>query len=316
MVLPEPPLQRHRKAGNLRPHPPDRQVRQHLAAPLSVDQRLDHRPSQLRRDRRGNRVDLDPGVLQHVPEPGDLADPLLGDLRPVADHVPHRLDLSRGDEAARQQPALQQLRQPLRIGQVGLAPRHVLHVPGVADQHPLEIAVLQQRMVDGHRVDPGRLHRHVGDALRDQPLSRLGEHPIERLVRPLDRDPAVRTAAGLADRDRDHVLADVNPRAPLVENLHAAPPPRTAGKNAHAARGAPGRTKRLMPALAAQPGKHPKGQGLQRQSNARPRTAKPSRRQRATYAPAILIPRERARQRPSHLMRHWRRNGFPGGGSA
>ena len=59
---------------------------------------------------------LDPGVLQGVAEPGDLADPLPGDLGAVADHVPGGLDLGRRDEAARQQPALQQVRQPLRVG--------------------------------------------------------------------------------------------------------------------------------------------------------------------------------------------------------
>ena len=69
VVFPEPALQRHRQVRDLGPHPPDGQVRQHLAAPLPVDQRLDHRPSRLRRDGPGHRVDLDTGVLQHVPEP-------------------------------------------------------------------------------------------------------------------------------------------------------------------------------------------------------------------------------------------------------
>jgi hypothetical protein len=59
---------------------------------------------------------LDPGVLQHVAEPGDLRHPLPGDLGPVPDQVADRLDLGRGDEAAGQQPALQQLRQPLGVG--------------------------------------------------------------------------------------------------------------------------------------------------------------------------------------------------------
>jgi len=33
---------------------------------------------------------LDPGVPEHVAEPGDLADPLPDDLGAVADHVPGR----------------------------------------------------------------------------------------------------------------------------------------------------------------------------------------------------------------------------------
>jgi hypothetical protein len=40
--------------------------------------------------------------------------------------------------------------------------------------------VLQQRVVDRHRVDSGRLHRDMGDAERDEPPRRLGQHPVER----------------------------------------------------------------------------------------------------------------------------------------
>jgi hypothetical protein len=59
---------------------------------------------------------LDSGVLQGVAGPGDLADPLADDLGAVADHVPGGLDLGRRDEAAGQQPALQQVRQPFGVG--------------------------------------------------------------------------------------------------------------------------------------------------------------------------------------------------------
>ena len=223
VVVPEPALQRHRQVRDLRPHPADGQVRQHGTAPLPVDQRLDHQPSRLRGDGPGHGVELDARVLQHVPEAGDLADPLLRDLRPVADHVPGRLDLRGRDEAASQQPALQQLRQPLRVRHVRLAARHVLHVPGIAHQDLLEGPVLQQRMVDGHRVDPGRLHRHVRDSLGHEPPRGLAQHAVKRLVHAPDGDPPARAVPGLADRDRDHVLAHVNRRAPLVDDLHDAP---------------------------------------------------------------------------------------------
>ena len=152
-----------------------------------------------------------------------------------------------------QQPALQQLRQPLGIGQVGLPARHVLHVPGVAHQYLPEVTILKQRMVDRHRVDPGRLHRHMGDAHRDQPPGRLGEHPVEGLERPLDRDPAIQPVTGQPDCHRDHVLAHVNRCAPLVKNLHACLP-EPAESHAHAPRGTPQETKTLIHALAAQPG--------------------------------------------------------------
>jgi hypothetical protein len=221
VMVPEPALQGHRQVRDLGPHLALGQLGQDRAAALPVDQRLDHRPPGLRRDRGGDGIDLDPGVLQHVAQPGDLADPLPGHLGPVPDHVPGRLDLGRGDEAAGQQPALQQVRQPLRIGEIRLAARHVLHVPGVAHQHLLKIPVLQQGVIDRHRIDPGRLHRHVRHAQPGQPAGRLRQHPVERLVHPLDRGPAIRAVTGQPDRHRNHVLAHVDRGAPLIHHLHA-----------------------------------------------------------------------------------------------
>jgi hypothetical protein len=164
---------------------------------------------------------LDPGVLQHVAQPGDLADPLLGHLGAVAEHVPGRLDIRRGDEAAGQQAAFQQVRQPLGIGEIRLAARHVLDMPGVAHQDLLQIAVLNQRVVDRHGIDPGRLHRHMGDPERAHPAGRLREHAVEGLEHPLDRDPAVGAVTGQPDRHRNHVLAHVDRGAPLIHHLHA-----------------------------------------------------------------------------------------------
>jgi len=76
-------------------------------------------------------ADLDPGVLEHVAEPGDLADPLLRHFRAVADHIPGRLDLRRGDEAAGQQAALQQVHQPLGVGESVLRPGTFLTCPAL-----------------------------------------------------------------------------------------------------------------------------------------------------------------------------------------
>jgi hypothetical protein len=115
VVVTEAAFQRHGQVRDLGPHRALGQLGQDRAAAFPVDQRLDHRPPGLGGDRGSHRVDLDPGVLQGAAEPGDLADPLLDDLGAVADHVPGGLDLRRGDEAAGQQPALQQVRQPLRV---------------------------------------------------------------------------------------------------------------------------------------------------------------------------------------------------------
>jgi hypothetical protein len=60
----------------------------------------------------------------------------------VADKIPQLPDLRRGHEAAPQQPTLQQLTQPGRIADVGLAPGQDLDVAGV-DQQQLQPALLQ-----------------------------------------------------------------------------------------------------------------------------------------------------------------------------
>jgi hypothetical protein len=57
------------------------------------------------------------------------------------------LEAIRGrDEAVPQQPALQQVHQPLSIRKIGLAARDVRDMTGVAHQHLLEVPVLDQRI--------------------------------------------------------------------------------------------------------------------------------------------------------------------------
>jgi hypothetical protein len=174
-------------------------------------------------------------------------------------HPERRLESPGGCSRRRQQPALQQMRQPLGAGEIRLAARHVLDVPGVADQHLLEGPMLDQGVIHRHAVDPGGFHRHVRDAQRHQPAGRLGEHPVKRLERPLDRLPAIRAVAGQPDRHRDHVLAHVNRGTPLINHLHAASEA-PSNKDAHAARRALKQAKRLILAFATQPGT-PEGQG-------------------------------------------------------
>jgi hypothetical protein len=73
------------------------------------------------------------------------------------------------------------------------------------------------------------------------------------------RDPAVRPVTGQPDRHHDHVLTDINPRAPLIEHLHACQPPRQSREmDAHAARGAPEGIKDTDTRVRDATGGHPK----------------------------------------------------------
>ena len=142
VMVPEAAFQRLRQVADLGAHDAPGQLGEHLAAALPIDQRPDHRQPRNRVNTGGHRVQLDPGVLEHPTQPLGLRRPLLDDFAPVADHITDRLDLRRGDEAAFQQPALQQLSQPGGIDRVGLAARHVLDMRRVAHQHLRERARL------------------------------------------------------------------------------------------------------------------------------------------------------------------------------
>ena len=123
---------------------------------LPVDHRRQDRPRRDRLQRRGHRGQLDRGVLEHQLQPHDLPGPVPDQLHPVAGQHPQPADLRRRHERRRQQPVLEQLRDPLRVPHIGLAPRHRLHVRGVEqpDLHHLLQAV-ERRLP----VRRGRLHR-------------------------------------------------------------------------------------------------------------------------------------------------------------
>ena len=71
---------------------------------------------------------LMPGVLEDLVQPRGLALAVV-DLRlAIAGQVPQRADRLGRHEARPQQPGLQQLAQPLRVLDVGLASRDLLHV--------------------------------------------------------------------------------------------------------------------------------------------------------------------------------------------
>ena len=79
-MVPEAAFQRHGQVRDLGPHLALGQLGQDRAAAFAVNEGLDHRPPGLGGDRGGDGVDLNPGILEHVAEPGDLAGPLLHDL--------------------------------------------------------------------------------------------------------------------------------------------------------------------------------------------------------------------------------------------
>ena len=169
VVVIEAAFQRPLQVRDFRPHPAFGQLGEHAWAAFAIDECLHHRPHRRVVIDGGHRVDLDPGVLQHIAQPLQLTGARLGELGAIPDHIAGGFDLRGRDERTPQQSALQQMHQPFGIGQVRFAAGHIAHVAGVAHQDLLEPAVLNQRVIHRHRVDPGGFHRHMGDLLGGQP---------------------------------------------------------------------------------------------------------------------------------------------------
>jgi hypothetical protein len=97
------------------------QLGQDLGVALPADEGGQHRPARDAQHVGGDRVQLDASVLQGLLDPLALRAVGLDEPLAVADKVPQLPDLRWGHEAAPQQPTLQQLTQPGRITDVGLA---------------------------------------------------------------------------------------------------------------------------------------------------------------------------------------------------
>jgi hypothetical protein len=218
VMFTKPSRKRHRKIRELLAHHPTGKPGQHPRVTLPSDQRLHHRPRRHRGDTGGHRVELDSAVFQDLAQPLQLTGARLDKLLAVASHLPDRRDLRRRDETAAQQPHLAQLRQPLGVLGVGLAARDVLDVPGVDQQH-LQPLCLAQGMKDWPPVHPGRFHRHMGDALGDQPADHLTQHRVERLELPQLLVALPRLLPRGADRHRHELFAHINPGDPRVHDL-------------------------------------------------------------------------------------------------
>jgi hypothetical protein len=135
----------------------------------------------------------------------------------VAGQVAELADGWRRDEAAAQQPMLQQLAQPRRIANVGLAAGQDLDMPGI-DQQQLQPALLQH-IPARLPVLAGRLHHHLGDLLLGKPVGKGLKICAERLEG-VDLLAAPTGAIGYAKAGDDLVLADVQPGAAFVDHLH------------------------------------------------------------------------------------------------
>jgi hypothetical protein len=180
MLDPEPVGQRLPQRRNLRTQPALRQLRQHRRVLLTGQQGGQDRPAGLAQDRRGDRGQLDPRVLQHLLQPLNGPGPLLGQPSAVSGQIPQQPNRTRRHETRAHQPVLDQLRDPQRIGDIGLAAGHIMQMLGVDDPHR---EVVLEDVVDRFPIHPGRFHPDQFHPLHGQPGSKLLELPGGRSER-------------------------------------------------------------------------------------------------------------------------------------
>ena len=153
MVGPKAADERPAQRGQLLPQRPARQVGQHDRIGRAGDQGAQHRPSARAHHVRDDARQLEAGVLQDLTQPVHLLGPIPHLLYPIPGQIPQLPDRRRRHEAGLQQPAFEQLRQPLAPARrsCARAPAWLLHV----DQRERE-AVLQH-VVDRfqYRCSPG-----------------------------------------------------------------------------------------------------------------------------------------------------------------
>ena len=139
------PVSASMRAGDLRAHPRLGQLSQDRGIVLPADQCLEHGPARDPGDVRGDGGELDPGVLQHLLQPLDLPGAFIGDRGPGPGQVPESGGFGRRNETAPDQTVCAELRQPRRVGDIGLASGQVPGIAGI-DQFHVQAGILEQEI--------------------------------------------------------------------------------------------------------------------------------------------------------------------------
>jgi hypothetical protein len=199
------------------------QVGQDIRIAGAGDERVEHRPTGQAEDPSGDRGQLDPGVLEHLVQPL-LFPGAFFDLRAaVTAQVAQLADLAWRHEARADQSVFDQLTDPRRVGDVGLASRHVTQVLCV--EQPTLHRVLQHEI---HRlpIHPSRFHPDQRHPHRDQPVPQRQQLHRRRAERDDRLLPPPAGARG-AHTGHHRVLVHVEPAAALHHNIHSLLPSRS-----------------------------------------------------------------------------------------
>jgi len=176
----------------------------------------EHRAARDAEDVGRDRAELDVGAFERLLDALHRSRALAQELGAVAHDLAQLALRAVGDEARLDEPMLQQLRDPLRVLDVGLAARDGLDVLGV-DHEELETGRLEE-VVRRLPVHARGLHRDMRDGLPQEPVregKEVGGH----------RPEGARLATvGGDDARGDALLVDIEAAAALVEDAHGPPP--------------------------------------------------------------------------------------------
>ena len=140
--------------------------------------------------------------------------------RPCRVTIPQQPNIAWRHETRRHQSVLDQLGDPHRVRDIGLAARHVPQMLGV--DHPDREMVLQH-VVDRFPIDAGRFHPDQRHLLRGQPFRERFELPGHRGERPGLR-PAHTTRPRTAHRGHHRVAVHIQARR-TARSTHPSPHP-------------------------------------------------------------------------------------------
>jgi hypothetical protein len=209
-----------RKQLALLTHPPFGQFRHRLRVGVTRNQLLDHGPPTHAQHIGRHRGQLDVGGFKHLLHAIDQHRSGTNKVAAVASQITQLTLRNRRNKARTQQTVLQQLGDPLRILDVGLATGHVLDMGGIHQQH---FKVAFQNVEDRFPVFARALHRHVRAASSLQPvresqqLQRHGGKGTNLFV-----PPALRIRRNQTGDDR--LLMNIQTRATLIQDFHLSPP--------------------------------------------------------------------------------------------
>ena len=150
-------------------------------------------------------------------QPVHLLRPVLDLLFAVPRQVPQVPDRRGGDQAGAQQAAFEQLRQPLAVLHIRLAPGDLFEVLHIDQQH--REAVFQQ-IVERLPIDARALHGDMRNPERLQPIAQRQQIDRHRAKR-VRLDPSPPVPVGHADRRHHRRLMNVYACAPINHAVHS-----------------------------------------------------------------------------------------------